>query len=646
MSGILTPGYLRWDGTKYVLDNDVEIVGPAGTQGPAGPAGPAGPPGPFGTASGDLLGTYPGPIAVVGLTGISGIVNFGATIGNPTISQAPTGSTQGQPLTIRGQAGASFGGDVVMQSGTGTTAGIIKFITGSIESGFFDSNSTFRIGPSASPTVVGPVGPNGSAPVAGTDYIYGFNASGSMWSEYFTGAAAHRSAIGVYNSAAGGTGVNGLSIQGVGSTFGTVAYRFNGVIEQNGVATSGLIFAKALGDGSSRAITGRIWQTGAWCIGDSGVNDSSAEAQAVSGALINLSSSNFGNINGSTAFVNLFGGTLSGLTTTGSQTTIYNAANQANIYGNLVLQGHLGVALVAQNVLAASVNTTKLINTVGRTHRVRSTTTTPVTVVTTDEYISVGTVSSVSTTIAVASNGISLPTGTINVASTTGFASTGAIYVTTTNGPQLVTYTGTTGTTFTGCVGGTGVMGTGNAVTSLFFVNLPTGPTTGDLYTVKDANASCGATNFFISGNGINIDGQPGIVLSTNYTQATFVYNGSTWISSLANNLIPNGFSSVVNVPSSGVTTVVGFDQLVLCDPTSGGCTVNAHPAPLAGLRFTVKDATAQSAPLKPITVNGNGRNIEDPGNPGFYTSTITITATGMSVTWAYDPTRNRYTVV
>ncbi len=59
MSGILTPGYLRWDGTKYVLDHDVEIVGPPGSAGPTGPAGPVGPPGPSGTASGDLFGTYP-----------------------------------------------------------------------------------------------------------------------------------------------------------------------------------------------------------------------------------------------------------------------------------------------------------------------------------------------------------------------------------------------------------------------------------------------------------------------------------------------------------------------------------------------------------------------------------------------------------
>lgn len=642
MSGILTPGYLRWDGTKYVLDHDVEVVGPAGSQGPAGVAGPAGPAGPNGVASGDLSGNFPGPIAVVGLTGISGIVNFGSTITNPTISQATTGSTLGQPLTIRGQQGATIGGAVVLQSGTATTAGIIQFLVGSVQAGFIDANSTFRIGPSATSTI--PSGPNGSAPVAGTDFLYGYNASGSMWGEFFTSSNADRAAMGVYNSGLGTTNVNGISIQGVGSTYSVGAYQRNGVIEQAGPATSGLILAKVLGDGTSRAITGRIWQTGAWCIGDNAINDTSAEAQAVSGALIHLSPANFGVVGGAT--VNITTGTLSGQTTTTGQTIIYNAVNTGNTFGNLMLQGNLGVALVAQTTISASVTPTKLINQVGRTHKVRSTTTTPVTVVTTDEIVSIGSVSSLSTTIAVASNGQTLPQATINVAATAGFATTGAIYVTTTNGPQLVTYTGTTGTTFTGCSGGTGSMATGNAVTSLFFVNLPASPTTGDLYSIKDANGSCGATNFFISGNGINVDGQTGVVLSTNYTQATFVYNGTTWISTLANNLIPNGFSSVINVPSSGVQTVVGFDQLLLCDPTSGGCTVNAPPSPLAGLRFTVKDATAQAAPLKPITVNGNGRSLEDPGSPGFYTTTVTLTATGRAVTWAYDPTRNRYTVV
>jgi hypothetical protein len=69
-----------------------------------------------------------------------------------------------------------------------------------------------------------------------------------------------------------------------------------------------------------------------------------------------------------------------------------------------------------------------------------------------------------STTIASASNGLSLPQATINVASTTGFATKGTITVFTSNGAQTVTYKGVTATSFTGCTGGTGTMSTGGVV--------------------------------------------------------------------------------------------------------------------------------------------------------------------------------------
>lgn len=70
------------------------------------------------------------------------------------------------------------------------------------------------------------------------------------------------------------------------------------------------------------------------------------------------------------------------------------------------------------------------------------------------------------TTIAVGSNGLSLPQATINVASTTGFPTSGTIYVYTNAGTQTVTYTGVNATQFTGCSGGTGTMSTGNTVSS------------------------------------------------------------------------------------------------------------------------------------------------------------------------------------
>lgn len=68
------------------------------------------------------------------------------------------------------------------------------------------------------------------------------------------------------------------------------------------------------------------------------------------------------------------------------------------------------------------------------------------------------------TTIAAGSNGAVLPQATINVVDTTNFIAAGHLYVTTSDGPQLVTYTGKTGTSFLGCSGGTGTMSTGGEV--------------------------------------------------------------------------------------------------------------------------------------------------------------------------------------
>lgn len=68
MSSILKPGYVRWDGTKYVTDPDVEIVGPGGgATGPAGPAGATGPTGPTGAI---------GPTGPIGLTGPTGPIGL------------------------------------------------------------------------------------------------------------------------------------------------------------------------------------------------------------------------------------------------------------------------------------------------------------------------------------------------------------------------------------------------------------------------------------------------------------------------------------------------------------------------------------------------------------------------------------------
>jgi hypothetical protein len=93
--------------------------------------------------------------------------------------------------------------------------------------------------------------------------------------------------------------------------------------------------------------------------------------------------------------------------------------------------------------------------------------------------INVAATSVISTTITSSSNGQSLAQSIINVTSTTGFPVAGVIYVTTSGGQQVVTYTGITATSFTGCTGGSGVMSTGVNVSFGF-------PNSGYIYVVTN----------------------------------------------------------------------------------------------------------------------------------------------------------------
>lgn len=103
MSTFLKPGYVRWDGTKYVTDPDIEIVGPQGPPGPTGLRGNTGSTGPTGAigqkgATGAIGKT--GPIGPQGPAGPQGS-NSGFT--GP---QGPQGSQGSQGATgLQGTAG-------------------------------------------------------------------------------------------------------------------------------------------------------------------------------------------------------------------------------------------------------------------------------------------------------------------------------------------------------------------------------------------------------------------------------------------------------------------------------------------------------------------------------------------------------------
>jgi hypothetical protein len=77
------------------------------------------------------------------------------------------------------------------------------------------------------------------------------------------------------------------------------------------------------------------------------------------------------------------------------------------------------------------------------------------------------------TTIAAGSNAAVLPQATINVAATAGFPQAGQLLITISGAQQLITYTGITATSFTGCSGGTGTMATAQAVQFASSITLP-----------------------------------------------------------------------------------------------------------------------------------------------------------------------------
>ena len=83
MSSILIPGYVRWDGEKYILDPEVAITGPAGPPGEAGAPGPTGDTGPAGDTGPTGPAGSSGPTGPTGPTGNTG----------PTGPTGPTGET-------------------------------------------------------------------------------------------------------------------------------------------------------------------------------------------------------------------------------------------------------------------------------------------------------------------------------------------------------------------------------------------------------------------------------------------------------------------------------------------------------------------------------------------------------------------------
>jgi len=364
----------------------------------------------------------------------TGAVNIGEATNNDTSTEAQSGLT-GPLINISSGTGTISSvanqATIFNQSGAlnlqGNTS--VAFRTGASLRGYFDSNGTFRIVPGTD-TTVSVTG--ATVPAASSDFFYQYNSAGSSWMYTIAGTTGTRSAMQVYN--AGSATTTGVGIQAGGIAHATAEYAGNGIIEQYGASTSGLIFTKMVGNGTGFASTGAIWQSGAWTIGRSTQNDTSTEAQAgLTGPLLNLTQITSGT-----------------LTSTTNQSLVYNNA------GTITLQGHVGHTLIANTTTVASTSTSKFITNVGRrvTTNVK---TANYTITTSDEIILVGALS-------------------------------GSITIT-----------------------------------------LPSGPTAGDIYAIKDQGGTAATFNIVVSGNGNNIDGSSSYSINTNYQSITLVFGNGSW---------------------------------------------------------------------------------------------------------------------
>ncbi len=124
------------------------------------------------------------------------------------------------------------------------------------------------------------------------------------------------------------------------------------------------------------------------------------------------------------------------------------------------------------------------------------------------------------TTIAAASDLATLPTGTLNVAATTGFPnSTQVVLVDSSNGLQSVQYTGASGTTLTGCTGGTGVLDTSSVVQLM--------PTSAAILAAEPTSTGSYARVALVN-NAANFSAATGSVPATKVNAAAVTFPAST----------------------------------------------------------------------------------------------------------------------
>ena len=227
-----------------------------------------------------------------------------------------------------------------------------------------------------------------------------------------------------------------------------------------------------------------------------------------------------------------------------------------------------------------------------------------------------------------------LPTGTVTVISTGGFPTAGQFVVQTADGPQIVTYTGSTGSTFTGCTGGTGALLVGALLSFRLRttiasgsnnVALPTGtinvasttgfPTTATTIAAGSNGAALPAGTINVaSTTGFLVRGQIGVVTGagvqlvayTGITATTFTgCTGGTGTMSTGGAITSAGKLLVVTTLGNQLVTYIGMTGTTFTNCTGGAGTMTT-----GGLVINVT-ATAQDLLRVDITTAGSALVIQ-----------------------------------
>ncbi len=152
-----------------------------------------------------------------------------------------------------------------------------------------------------------------------------------------------------------------------------------------------------------------------------------------------------------------------------------------------------------------------------------------------------------------------LPTATFNVLSTAGFPTTGTLVVNSNTGPQTLTYTGVTSTSFTGVSGGTGSVASSTEVTSVTYSVIPsqTVPNIASVTTTVTANLPISSLTV------TSTTGFPttsGVIRVNTVPAQTLTYTG------ISGNVLQNVTGATANIPAGTSVSLVAV-PMVARDP-------------------------------------------------------------------------------